>query len=119
MALDSGRGCKNSEHRSRIHSHWFHAEKYPKVFLRVNCSPSPLNSPRPGLPGLFVLPHEWEFALEEGRLNGICILAGAGDFGGLPASEGNFVNEVFASGWATRFPRYEDMGRDKAADGRG
>ena len=52
-------------------------------------------------------------------MDGGGIGAGAVDGGGLEAGEGNFVNEVFASGWATRFPRYEDMGRDKAADGRG
>lgn len=64
-------------------------------------------------------PHEWEFALEECGLSSGSILACAVDLRGLPTGKRDFVNEVFASGGATRFPRYEDMGRDKAADGRG
>lgn len=77
-----------------------------------------IKSSRGKEPRLFVLPHEWEFALEEGGLNRICILAGAGDFGGLPTSECDFVNEVFAPGGAAGFPSHEDVSGDETADGR-
>lgn len=60
-----------------------------------------------------------ELPLQQSRLHGGSLRTGTGYTGSLPAREGDFVNEVLASGGATRFPRYEDMGRDKAADGRG
>lgn len=63
-------------------------------------------------------PHQGEFTLQEGVLHRGGIGACAGDFGGLPASEGDFVNEVFASGGAAGFPCHEDMGGDETADGR-
>jgi hypothetical protein len=64
-------------------------------------------------------PDQGEFTLEECGLSCGGLFASAAYGFSLPAREGNFVNEVFAPGGATRFPRYEDMGRDKAADGRG
>lgn len=69
--------------------------------------------------GFLFLPDQGEFALEECGLSCGGLFACAAYGFSLPAREGNFVNEVFTPGGATRFPRYEDMGRDKAADGRG
>lgn len=65
------------------------------------------------------LPDQGEFSLEECGLSCGGLFACAAYGFSLPASEGNFVNEVFASGWATRFPRYEDVSGDETADGRG
>lgn len=62
---------------------------------------------------------EGELALEECGLGGGGIGAGAGDFGGLPAGEGDFVDEVFAGVGAAGFPGNEDAGGDEAADGGG
>ena len=45
--------------------------------------------------------------------------AGAGDFCGLPAGEGYFVNEVFATGGAAGFPGDENALSDKPPDGGG
>lgn len=90
----------------------------PSAPLDKGASVGKISTPAPVKPRLFVLPHEWEFALKEGGLNGICILAGAGDFGGLPASECDFVNEVFAPGGAAGFPSHEDVSGDETADGR-
>lgn len=69
--------------------------------------------------GFLFLPDQGEFALEECGLSCGGLFACAAYGFSLPASEGNFVNEVFASGWATRFPRYEDVSGDETADCRG
>ena len=57
--------------------------------------------------------------MQEGRLDGGGFGAGAGDFCGLPASEGYFVNEVFAAGGAAGFPGDEDALCDESPDGGG
>lgn len=64
-------------------------------------------------------PDQGEFALEECGLSCGGLFACAAYGFSLPAGEGYFIDEVFAGARATRFPRYEDMGRDKAADGGG
>ena len=60
------------------------------------------------LRGMSCSPYEGELALQEGGLHGGGFGAGAGDFCGLPAGEGYFVNEVFAAGGAAGFPGDED-----------
>lgn len=74
---------------------------------------------RRGWPKLRRSPHQGEFTLEECGLSCGGLFASAAYGFSLPAREGNLVNEVFASGGAAGFPRYEDMGRDEAADGGG
>ena len=64
-------------------------------------------------------PHEWEFALEECGLSCGGLFACAAYGFSLPASEGNFVNEVFAAGGAAGFPGDEDALGDKPPDGGG
>ena len=52
-------------------------------------------------------------------MDGGGFFSGAGDFCGLPAGEGYFVNEVFAAGGAAGFPGDEDALGDKPPDGGG